>query len=162
MFELAIRATNERTARGTAPFRYAILLTKGDKASKKQISGTIRDVKETTARIVDNLYAEQMRGEGSGVVGVEVVGEDLDGEGAEGAGAGAEAGVETEAEGGSGAEIEVGTEAEAGTEGSVIAASSLASLRALLKGIEIVPTSSYAKQGADDVWRLLQEVVQLA
>jgi len=44
MFELAIRATNERTARGTAPFRYAILLTKGDKASKKQISGTIRYV----------------------------------------------------------------------------------------------------------------------
>lgn len=131
MFEVMIRASAERSTSGTAPFTYAIILTKSDRAAQKAVTASINDIREETRAIIAALGADDdQRVFSSSLEGVD------------------------EDEGDDPRTI-VGGSSAAAADG----AAAVKQVQQQLADIPILVTSSSAKQGADDVWKLLQQVV---
>ena len=136
MIAIASRAAAVRAAEGRTPFQYAVVLTKTDKAGEKQLRLTEQEVRTGLAQPFA-AGADEAGGDGAGVEGSsEAVGAAVAG-GRPDAGVGAGVGVGV----GAGASVGVGVGDQAA-------------------GVAVLRTSSVARVGRDDVWRLLQGVLQ--
>lgn len=69
--EIMRRAAVERAGTGRPPVRYVIVLTKVDKASKKELTATRRDVDRTVQELVKTFPQAETENSG-GAVGMDV------------------------------------------------------------------------------------------
>lgn len=70
--EIMRRAAVERAGTGRPPVRYVIVLTKVDKASKKELTATRRDVDRAVQELVKTFPQAETESSGSGTVGMDV------------------------------------------------------------------------------------------
>lgn len=144
MFEIMLRASSERYSSGIDGFSYAIVMTKADKTSGKVLRASIDDVRRTVADIAQRLAVDNTG------YPVPAISSDDDDE---------------EEEGDDEEEEEDSDGDESHSSSSVIVTMSSASaglqehLRHMLSGVEVLSTSSVSKEGADDVWRVIQKAV---
>lgn len=134
MFEIMLRASSERYSSGIDGFSYAIVMTKSDKTSGKVLQASIHDVRRTVADIAQRLVVDNPG------YPVPVISSDDD------------------------AVIHIGSdeeEAEDDLDGTMISRSVglQEHLRHMLSCVEVLSTSSVSKEGADDVWRVIQKAV---
>jgi GTP-binding protein EngB required for normal cell division len=136
MFEIMLRASSERYSSGIGGFSYAIVMTKSDKTSSKVLQASIHDVRRTVADIAQRLVVDDNPG-----YPVPVVSSDDDA---------IHIGSDEEEE-----------EEEEDPDGTMISRSVglQEHLRHMLSCVEVLSTSSVSKEGADDVWRVIQKAV---
>lgn len=133
MFEIMLRASSERYSSGIDGFSYAIVMTKSDKTSGKVLQASIHDVRRTVADIAQRLVVDNPG------YPVPVISSDDDA-------------------------IHIGSddeEAEEDPDGTMVSRSVglQEHLRHMLSCVEVLSTSSVSKEGADDVWRVIQKAV---
>ena len=142
MFEIMLRASSERYSSGIDGFSYAIVMTKADKTSGKVLRASIDDVRRTVADIAQRLAVDNPG------YPVPAISSDDDDD-----------------EEGDDEEDEEDPDGDESHSSSVISTMSSTSaglqehLRHMLSGIEVLSTSSVSKEGADDVWRVIQKAV---
>jgi len=133
MFEIMLRASSERYSSGIDGFSYAIVMTKSDKTSGKVLQASIHDVRRTVADIAQRLVVDNPG------YPVPVISSDDDA-------------------------IHIGSDDEEEKEdpdGTMVSRSVglQEHLRHMLSCVEVLSTSSVSKEGADDVWRVIQKAV---
>jgi hypothetical protein len=137
MFEIMLRASSERYSSGIDGFSYAIVMTKSDKTSGKVLQASIHDVRKTVADIAQRLVVDNP-GYPDPVISSDDdaihIGSDDD---------------------------EEKEEAEEDPDGTMVSRSVglQEHLRHMLSCVEVLSTSSVSKEGADDVWRVIQKAV---
>ena len=138
MFEIMLRASSERYSSGIDGFSYAIVMTKSDKTSGKVLQASIHDVRRTVADIAQRLVVDNPG------YPVPVISSDDDA-------------IHI----GSDDEEEKEEEAEEDPDGTMVSRSVglQEHLRHMLSCVEVLSTSSVSKEGADDVWRVIQKAV---
>jgi len=137
MFEIMLRASSERYSSGIDGFSYAIVMTKSDKTSGKVLQASIHDVRKTVADIAQRLVVDNPG------YPVPVISSDDDA---------IHIGSDEEEE---------KEEAEEDPDGTMESRSVglQEHLRHMLACVEVLSTSSVSKEGADDVWRVIQKAV---
>jgi len=137
MFEIMLRASSERYSSGIDGFSYAIVMTKSDNTSGKVLQASIHDVRRTVADIAQRLVVDNP-GYPDPVISSDDdaihIGSD---------------------------EEEEEKEAEEDPDGLMVSRSVglQEHLRHMLSCVEVLSTSSVSKEGADDVWRVIQKAV---
>jgi len=135
MFEIMLRASSERYSSGIEGFSYAIVMTKADKTSTKVLKASIDDVNRTVAGIAHRLAAGDR---GYPVATSSSTDDDA-----------ADIGSDDDDE-------------DPDHESRVTISHSIGLqeyLRHMFSGVEVLSTSSVSKEGADDVWRVIQKAV---